>query len=242
MAGGGGGCRVVVENIRNRFKYILCCSLHHSTRFTTFFVLILLSILLQQQPLTNRITLTLQMQILNDKPKLLSSILGVQSLFTICFFFSSLAVSSTANNGFNVVLDALLYAMYCLGGLYVLNRSQSGLAVGFLIGVACMTTINSLKTAIFWGQLTGCEETVDGTVPHYSCSHIGGYRAICVFSIIMFVLSFVFTYILVEAKDEIVEGNITKGYDNVGASSFNSGAGAAYQPQQNSGQPITADL
>jgi len=135
-------------------------------------------------------------------------------------------VSSTANNGFNVVLDALLYAMYCLGGLYVLNRSQSGLAVGFLIGVACMTTINSLKTAIFWGQLTGCEETVDGTVPHYSCSHIGGYRAICVFSIIMFVLSFVFTYILVEAKDEIVEGNITKGYDNVGASSFNSGAGA----------------
>jgi len=156
-------------------------------------------------------------QILADKPKVLTTLLGFNAIPTLCFVITSLSVSSTSNAGFNVMLTAVLYILFTTGGLYVLTKSQSTVAIGFLIGCSFMICLLSLMTAVFWGQLSGCNETFNGVpigtdvIDHYSCDHIGGYRAICIFAVCEFLITLVFTYVLVQAKDEIVEGNITTG-------------------------------
>jgi len=174
---------------------------------------------------------------------------------------TSLAVSDTPNAGFNIVLTSLLFELFTLGGLYVLTKSQSPVAVGFLLGVGTMMTIMGLMTAIYWGQLSGCTQILNSidissdVISQYACNHKGGYRAICIFSTLLFLLSGGFTGLLAVCKDELFEGNITARYDTIGGvipppsngvggdSSFDrpaapSNAGGA----SNNNTPITADL
>jgi Na+/citrate or Na+/malate symporter len=91
--------------------------------------------------------------IIHDTPRLLSATLGLECLSSFAFFISACTVGSTANAGFNVIITSFLYIGFCVGGLYIITKSQSAVSVGFLIGVSVMMTIMSLQTAIFWGQV-----------------------------------------------------------------------------------------
>mmetsp|Transcript_10590 Transcript_10590/g.31985 ORF Transcript_10590/g.31985 Transcript_10590/m.31985 type:complete len:187 (+) Transcript_10590:242-802(+) len=90
--------------------------------------------------------------------KLLNVNLALQALFSFALLICSFVVAATANAGFNAVLTAILSCTFVVGAYRVLNRSQSTLAVGFVIGVSTMMSFLMLMTAVFWGQLSGCED------------------------------------------------------------------------------------
>ncbi|GMI32660.1 hypothetical protein TeGR_g6495 [Tetraparma gracilis] len=193
--------------------------------------------------------------ILADTPRFLSSLLGISSLASFAFFISACTVAGTANEGFNVVIDALLYVGFCVGGLYALTRSQSGVAIGFLIGTSTMLCLHSLQTAVFWGQLANCQEFItitnaageakmdigSGVIAHYSCAGQAGMRSVCAFAVINFLLLGAFAGALIRGKDDLV--NDIGGYDDVGAGaapySIPPPTGSTYNGQA---QPSTADL
>ena len=85
----------------------------------------------------------------------------------------------------------------------MVNGPSSPIAVGFLIGVSSMITAMNFMSSIFWGQLSGCE-TLDIDVPGYSCSSPGGYTAVCVFSIFLFLTQLFFTGAVAMWKDHII--------------------------------------
>ena len=81
------------------------------------------------------------MDVLNNTPRLLSSILGLTCLTSFAFFVSACVTASTANAGFSTLLTSFLYVAFCVGGLHTITRSPTGVSVGFLIGVATMLCI-----------------------------------------------------------------------------------------------------
>ena len=50
-----------------------------------------------------------------------------------------------------------------------------------------MMTLLSLMTAVYWGQLAGCQ-AVDYDVAQYSCDQKGGYKGIAAFASLLFIV------------------------------------------------------
>ena len=110
-----------------------------------------------------------------------------------------------------------------------MNRNVSSVAVGFLLGVSSLLTIVSLQTAIFWGQLANCGETIQvqgstvnvligDSIPHYTCDNKAGMRSVSAFASINFVLALFFTANMVRNVDGIV--NELGGFDEIGPDSL----------------------
>jgi len=126
------------------------------------------------------------------------------------------------------------------------RRSQSTLAVGFVIGVATMMSLLMFMTAIFWGQLSGCEK-VDEDVDQYTCDNKKAYGATCAFSVLLFLLDTAFTILLVLWRDDFM--GETAAYEDIGSSPFvNDQPGAegnsyaAYDSSTYKVPPSSADL
>ena len=183
------------------------------------------------------------MDVLNDTPRLLSSILGLTCLTSFAFFVSACVTASTANAGFSTLLTSFLYVAFCVGGLHTVTRSPTAVSVGFLIGVSTMLCIMSLQEAIFWGQLAGCDATLLGAdisknvIAQYTCSAKSAYRSVCAFAVFNFLLTGAFTGALVRGKDDVL-GDGGGGYDDVGPT----GAQGFAQQQYDKPPPSTADL
>ena len=126
--------------------------------------------------------------------------IGVGILFTICAF----SVASTYNAGFNVVLTSFLYFGFSAISYYVINRDKRPVFVGGVIGAGIMMIFLTLMTSIYWGQLSGCEK-VDEQIQQYSCENKAGYRAVCLFSVIIFIVQFSFVIFLVNFRGEILK-------------------------------------
>lgn len=121
-------------------------------------------------------------------------------LFVLCAF----SVSHTYNAGFNVVLTAVLYFAYAGVAYYVINKDKRPVYVGGVIGGGIMIVFLSLMTSIFWGQLSVCEK-VDQDIEQYSCDNKVGYRAVCLFAVIMFIIQFSFTVVLINLRGEVLK-------------------------------------
>ncbi|CAM9790647.1 unnamed protein product, partial [Ascophyllum nodosum] len=147
-------------------------------------------------------------------------------LFTLCFFICACVVSGNANAGFNVVLTGIIYVVYVgmLGAVFNKKRSVDGAADaamaiepmvgGLLIGMTTMMCFLSLMTAIYWGEMSGCEDT-DDDVTGYSCISASGMAAVSWFASLLLVAQAAMLVVLILWKDDIffVEG----GYDNFDA-------------------------
>jgi len=153
---------------------------------------------------------------------------------TICCF----VVAGTANAGFNAVLTALLNIAFIAGSYYVVTNSKTPIAIGFLIGSSAMMTTLNLMTSIYWGQLSKCE-AVTTTVAQYSCSNPTAYGAVCTFSVMMFIVQFVFTIAIILWRGELIsEVGL---YDDLPVSS--SHAGMPYEASnKGQGQAPSTDL
>eukprot|EP00520_Triparma_pacifica_P013445 CAMPEP_0118657376 /NCGR_PEP_ID=MMETSP0785-20121206/13985_1 /TAXON_ID=91992 /ORGANISM="Bolidomonas pacifica, Strain CCMP 1866" /LENGTH=185 /DNA_ID=CAMNT_0006550289 /DNA_START=40 /DNA_END=593 /DNA_ORIENTATION=+ len=165
--------------------------------------------------------------IVHDTPRFLSALLGLLLLSSFAFFISACVVGSTANAGFNVVITSFLYLAWGVGGLYTITKSTSPVSIGFLIGVSSILTIHCLQTAIFWGQLSNCQDSIVVTegvtldiskdfISHYTCTSKSAMSSVCAFSVINFLIGIAFTTRLIGGKDEIIDGSQQGGYDDVG--------------------------
>uniref|UniRef100_A0A7S1TNM9 MARVEL domain-containing protein n=1 Tax=Phaeomonas parva TaxID=124430 RepID=A0A7S1TNM9_9STRA len=180
--------------------------------------------------------------------KLLNVNLALQALFSFALLICSFVVAATANAGFNAVLTAILSCTFVVGAYRVLNRSQSTLAVGFVIGVSTMMSFLMLMTAVFWGQLSGCEDVKDDP-DQYSCDNKKAYGATCAMSVLLFLLDVSFTILLVLWRDDFMSES--SGYDDIGGNSAfvnnapgaaDANAYAAYDSSTYKVPPSSADL
>eukprot|EP00607_Mallomonas_marina_P010305 CAMPEP_0182418374 /NCGR_PEP_ID=MMETSP1167-20130531/2827_1 /TAXON_ID=2988 /ORGANISM="Mallomonas Sp, Strain CCMP3275" /LENGTH=184 /DNA_ID=CAMNT_0024592559 /DNA_START=123 /DNA_END=677 /DNA_ORIENTATION=+ len=139
-----------------------------------------------------------------DKKGLIMLIIGAQAVLSFPFTICAFVVSGTANAGFNVVLTALLLNAFIGGSYYVVRKSKTPIAVGFLIGCAIMMTLLSLMTAVYWGQLANCQ-MVDRDVKQYSCEQVGGYSAVAAFASLLFIVQIAFTGAIIKYRAELID-------------------------------------
>lgn len=72
-------------------------------------------------------------------------------------------------------------------------------------------TMLSFMTAVFWGQLSRCEELVG--VTQYSCTNKVAYGAVCAFAVILFLLQGAFTAGVIMWRGELI--NESGVYDDI---------------------------
>ena len=166
---------------------------------------------------------------LSDKRQVLQLSLVVQALVVFCFSITAFLVSSTANAGFNVVLNGFLNVGYVGGSFYAL-KANAPIAIGFLIGVTLMMAVLDLMTAIYWGNLSHCSKIPhDEVLDQYSCQNRSTYRAVCAFASILFILKIMFLGALLKwhqslidetgLYDEVLQGSSGRGDGGVGVDS-----------------------
>ena len=97
-----------------------------------------------------------------DTSRLLTSLLGLTFLCAFCSVITSFVTAPFANVGFTNMLTCLSYMLFSLGGIYTLTSSRNPLSLGFLMGVSVCMVLTSFNTAVYWGQLHGCKDTLDG--------------------------------------------------------------------------------
>lgn len=117
--------------------------------------------------------------------KQLNLSLGCQLIVSLGFAISTLFVASFANVGFNIVATALANAVFALGALYVINQKQDPGSVGLIIGAGTVMSFLSLLTAIYWGELSRCQE-VNENISKYTCKDKAAMVAVCVFATLIF--------------------------------------------------------
>eukprot|EP00904_Undaria_pinnatifida_P008411 jgi/Undpi1/46/HiC_scaffold_1.g00046.m1 len=168
-----------------------------------------------------------------DKRKTLNVIVLSMAVLTVCFFICACVVSSNANAGFNVVLTAIIYVVYValLAAIFNKKRSVDGgqdasmaiepMVGGVLIGVTTMMCFLSLMTAIYWGEMSGCDSDTDD-VTGYSCYSASGMAAVSWFASFLLIAQACMLAALVLWKEDLLFGD--NGYDNFDAS----GDGTAY--------------
>ena len=143
-------------------------------------------------------------------------------------------VAANANEGFNAVLTTLLLIGYLFFGLQVLNRRISEFNIGALIGISLVFTCISLFTAVYWGQLSGCQEKFDGDADQYTCKSVGGMQALCAFAVFEFLLQLPFSVGLILWRESVLGENTT--YDDMdGPEGQSNSPYSAYDPSQSGG-------
>ncbi|CAM9945766.1 unnamed protein product [Pylaiella littoralis] len=161
-----------------------------------------------------------------DKRKTLNVIVLAMTGLTVCFFVFACVVSSNANAGFNVVFTAVIYAAYAGLLAVVFNKKRAvdqgldlsiaiePMAGGVLIGMTTMMCFLSLMTAVYWGEMSGCEDDTDD-VDGYSCYSAWAMVAVAWFASCLLITEGLTLAALILWKEDIffVDG----GYDNFDA-------------------------
>lgn len=180
-----------------------------------------------------------------DRKKVLNGALALQGVFAFCFAISAFVVAGNANQGFNVVIEALAFIGFVVAAFQVINKRQTPLAVGTIIGVSFVLVFTALMSAIFWGELSKCED-IKVNVDGYSCEQVPAMRAVCTFAVFLFLLGAAFTALLILWRDEVLQEAST--YDQMPKereSSTSSSAQpypAAYDPAPTYNKGASADL
>jgi len=131
--------------------------------------------------------------ILPLSPKRLMNLnLLCQGFISFIFLILALMLSRTANVGFQVVITSFSYGLYTAYAFYVINKKQDPISVGMCIGAGIVMSLLSFFTAIYWGELSRCEE-IAVEISKYTCDKKQTMKATCTFSVFMFLLQTAFT-------------------------------------------------
>ena len=122
-----------------------------------------------------------------DPSAILEGLIALQVLGGLLFLIFSFFVAHTENVGFNVVLTGILNLVFAVASYYSLGKLRTPIIIGVVMGSGIMISFLSFMTSVYWGQLSMCETTTI-TIRHYSCTNKFGYRMICFFSAVMFLL------------------------------------------------------
>eukprot|EP00903_Cladosiphon_okamuranus_P008088 g7798.t1 len=170
-----------------------------------------------------------------DEPQymrnVLSGLSGIMLIFTAAFFICALVVASIDNAGFDVVLTGLLLCVWEVGAMWLLKRGPHETSLGFLIGVTIVINLITIMTAIYWGQLAGCDSADDGDYDQYSCTDKSAMRGVAAFASIIWVLQLPYIYLLVQRRGVLIrEDYVDSGerYHDYGDPAFGGGGGGGW--------------
>jgi hypothetical protein len=113
--------------------------------------------------------------------------LVLQLCFSVCFCLTSIFLRHFSNVGFQLIITALANITFCTGAFYVINRQPDSMSVGACLGSGVVISILSLTTALYWGELSNCEE-VEVSIRKYTCDNKAAMRAMCTFAVLLFLL------------------------------------------------------
>eukprot|EP01041_Mallomonas_annulata_P004900 gene4900-9767_t len=167
--------------------------------------------------------------------------LAVQAFFSFCYLITSFIVGSNPYAGFIAVFTALIYIGYIAVAWYGIRRKPTRLMYGGILGGCLVLVCMSLMDAIFWGQYAQCH-TWDGVYRRLDSRQLTGVyckqrpamRALCAFSVFMFLSYLVLTGIMMKFKNEILATVPDEGYSNPAGEPFRSSSFNSMQPSSDS--------
>lgn len=140
--------------------------------------------------------------------ELLDATIVIQAVLSFCYLMSSFPVSANGYAGFVSILMSLVYCLFTVLSYYGLRVSLTRKFFGFVLGASVVLVFVSLENSIFWGQYAGCEPRHGSAVPKdkigVECKHVAAMKALCAFSVFLF-LSYIFLVVLLmRFKDELL--------------------------------------
>ena len=112
--------------------------------------------------------------------------LVLQLFASVCFCLTSIFLRHFSNVGFQLIITALANLTFCMGAFYVINRQPDSMSVGACLGSGIVISILSLITAVYWGELSKCEE-IDVSIRKYTCDNKAAMRVMCFFAVLLFI-------------------------------------------------------
>eukprot|EP00286_Rhodomonas_abbreviata_P000083 CAMPEP_0181288518 /NCGR_PEP_ID=MMETSP1101-20121128/377_1 /TAXON_ID=46948 /ORGANISM="Rhodomonas abbreviata, Strain Caron Lab Isolate" /LENGTH=181 /DNA_ID=CAMNT_0023392649 /DNA_START=105 /DNA_END=650 /DNA_ORIENTATION=+ len=167
-----------------------------------------------------------------------------QAGITACYLISALIIGGNSYAGFNAVFLGLVFSGGIGATYYGLKMHVSRTHFGMLLGGAIILMFISLESSIFWGQYGDCSTPSNPNSRRLNplgpeCTHTATMKAVCTFSVFMFLSYIVMIALLVHFKDEILgSAPLQEGYNVVGQPGT---AGGANQPPQNP-YPVSVDI
>jgi hypothetical protein len=184
-----------------------------------------------------------------SQEQIIDLLLKAQTVIVCCYLICALVVGGNTYSGFNAVFLGLVFAGFTGATYYGLRVHVSRTHFGMLLGGGCMLLFMSLESAIYWGQYGACEaeptttssSTSTGTGSGPECSQQGAMKALCAFSVFMFLSYIGLVGALVYFKEELLGGApMREGYSSV--PSFNPHPTQPTQPTQPPIQPYHTPL
>jgi hypothetical protein len=102
-----------------------------------------------------------------------------------------------------------------------------------------MLCLINFMTAVFWGQLSGCEK-LSYSVTRYTCKYRTAYGFTSFFAVVLFLIQLGFTILLVMFRSEFITD--TAAYDDISSSSTHHPGTFPYETTTNSPLAASADL
>ena len=112
--------------------------------------------------------------------------LVLQLCASVCFCLTSIFLRHFSNVGFQLIITALANLTFCVGAFYVINRQPDSMSVGACLGSGIVISVLSLITAVYWGELSKCEE-IDVSIRKYTCDNKAAMRVMCFFAVLLFI-------------------------------------------------------
>jgi len=112
--------------------------------------------------------------------------LVLQLFASVCFCLTSIFLRHFSNVGFQLIITALANLTFCMGAFYVINRQPDSMSVGACLGSGIVISILSLITAVYWGELSKCEE-IEVSIRKYTCDNKAAMRVMCFFAVLLFI-------------------------------------------------------
>lgn len=150
-------------------------------------------------------------------------LLGTESLY----LFSSFFIATNAYGGFVAVFTGLVAIAFTVLSWYGIRRKINRTIYGAVLGVAAIFVVIYLETAIFWGQYSGCESDPGSRrLTGVECSGTSAMKAVCAFSVFLFIFQLIYVGILLKYKNEIL-----------GTTAYDEGLGAPSNSQYPNSYP-----
>lgn len=88
----------------------------------------------------------------------------------------------------------------------------------------------NLTTAIYWGQLSQCDRSLNEKAPQYSCEDTTAYGAVAAFASMLFTIQLMLTVVMFLWRGDLIsEKDVFEGVSNT-SSSHGGGSNSGYIP------------
>ncbi|KAJ1405900.1 hypothetical protein B484DRAFT_456970 [Ochromonadaceae sp. CCMP2298] len=152
-----------------------------------------------------------------SQEEVIDFLLKAQAVIIFCYLICAMVMSGNTYSGFNAVFLGIVFVCFTAASYYGLKVHVSRTHYGMLLGAAGVLLFTSLESAIYWGQYGDCEKgSYGGRGTGPECSNRPAMKALCAFSVFMFLSYVGLAGALVYFKEELLgAAPLREGYSSV---------------------------